>query len=1194
MLTFAPKIFKAAPTRTVVQQKSIGANTASKAVSIPSKQTIIQQKKENTVAVVQPSRQAIVKPVAAVTPLIQQKKAIQPQLEIGKPNDKYEQEADRVADTVVRMPEPQPQSLSVSSNSQKVQRSLADNISRIGATYNGATNSGVSYQPFVQRQESGVANATRIDVESKLNNSSGRGSPMDDKTRTYFESRFGTDFSGVRVHTDSNAVQMNKALGSHAFAHSNNIYFNQNQYNPSSTEGKRLIAHELTHVVQQGAAVRRKSIGIPISRAPPSVQCLGMSDIRRMVNNVAMNIPGYQLLTTIIGYNFILGESVARTSANLILGFLRLLPPLGTALAIKLQSSEKFSEACAWIDAQVATLGLSLSSIMATLNQALNAISASDLLSPGAAIDRTVNYFRPYFTRVVNFASSVFNRVVQFLRETVLAPLGNFARTLPGYPLLCVIMGRDPIMGTAVPRTAENVVHGFMSLIPGGEEKFQQLQQSRAIPKAFEWFNQQIQVRNLTWNRVAGAFRQAWDSLSASDVLQPLQTIQRIVGIFSSLVADIVSFEISALEKILEIIFEAVMGGGGAAVLAILRRARSTFLTIVRNPVGFLTNLINAVKQGIRGFATNILTHLRNGVIEWLVGGLTRAGVQLPARWDMRGILSFVLQILGITYPRIREKMVRVIGERPVTILETGFELVRTFVTQGPMAAWQQILEHVGNLRDMVLNGIRSWIQQRIVIAAITRLATMFNPVGAVIQAIMATYNTVMFFIERMNQIMALVNSVVNSIAMIAAGNISAAANFVEQSMARTIPVILSFLSRLIGIGDIADPIRRVIQAIQTRVDAAIDRAIQWIRNAARRLIEMGGNAVEGVLQWWRERKQFRTENGETHTLYFQGEGSSARLMLASDPMQIGAWLATKNRSRMSQAKVAALDRIQQLLTESEDAKSSTSRNRSRTMGRIMDDMKAQIQIVIGGDVLAAAKAYPDFNGKYFKPSKLVEFVSNAEGIAESTVATRIRAWKDSRELKDLKSNDSDGYRQFSFHKPGGTRSVPEASKRQIFGFSDNVDKDSGDGFVVMMKGFHSWRVAGMTNVDKRDKQKVQSYGLFQNTNRSNRIFRWNDAIMGHDDNLHGGASGYWNFQGHKDTLSENKKWNKDPRNYWGPEHRSDSSSSGSAAARYNDPVAPRSHPMWWHGEHADYPGKRYSGYIFDFSAHYRLNGSPV
>jgi hypothetical protein len=630
---------------------------------------------------------------------------------------------------------------------------------------------------------------------------------------------------------------------------------------------------------------------------------------------------------------------------------------------------------------------------------------------------------------------------------------------------------------------------------------------------------------------------------------------------------------------------------------------RSTFLTIVRNPVGFLTNLINAVKQGIRQFATNIITHLRNGVIEWLVGGLTRAGVQLPERWDLRGILGFVLQILGLTYPRIRERMVRAIGERPVSLLETGFELVRLMVTEGPMAAWQSILEHIGNLRDMVLNGIRSWIQQRIVVAAITRLATMFNPVGAVIQAIMATYNTVMFFIEKINQIMALVESVVNSIATIAAGNIGAAANYVEQSMARTIPVILSFLARLIGIGDIADPIRRVIQTIQARIEAALDRVVAWIRTAARRLLEMGTNAVAGVVQWWRARKQFTTAGGETHSIYFQGEGAAARLTLASDPMQIAAWVDSFSRRNIPANKRAALAQIRLLLAEADRIKNATTAPAGRTMELVMEDLKTQIQLVIGGDVLASAKAFPAFNNKYFKPSQLVEFVSNAEGIAESTVATRIRAWKSSGDLKELASNPNDPYKQFTFHKAGGDRVVPDASKRQLFGFSDNVDKESGDGLIVMLKGFSGSATlnenADVTpaqlNANRRTKDWVKLKGRFYSPRTPSTFFRWADAIMGHDDRPgHGGASGYWNRMGHTKTLGENRTWNRDPVNYWGPEHYRESSGSGGSAARYNNPAAPASHPMWWHSGHSLWPGHRYPSYNFEFSAHYNLSGGAI
>ena len=91
-------------------------------------------------------------------------------------------------------------------------------------------------------------------LESNLSSSKGGGSPMDSSTKDQMESGFGTDFSGVRIHNDSNAVQMNQELGSQAFANGNDIYFNEGKYDPGSKDGQHLLAHELTHTVQQGAS----------------------------------------------------------------------------------------------------------------------------------------------------------------------------------------------------------------------------------------------------------------------------------------------------------------------------------------------------------------------------------------------------------------------------------------------------------------------------------------------------------------------------------------------------------------------------------------------------------------------------------------------------------------------------------------------------------------------------------------------------------------------------------------------------------------------------------------------------------------------------------------------------------------------------------------------------------------------------
>ena len=141
----------------------------------------------------------------------------------------------------------------------------------------------------------------------------------------------------------------------------------------------------------------------------------------------------------------------------------------------------------------------------------------------------------------------------------------------------------------------------------------------------------------------------------------------------------------------------------------------------------------------------------------------------------------------------------------------------------------------------MVIGGIKDWAVTKIVTAAITKLVTMFNPAGAIIQAIIATYNTVAFFIERIKQILAFVEAVVDSIANIASGKIAQAANWVEKAMARTIPVILGFLARLIGLGDVSEAIKKVITAIQEKVDKGIDAVIKWVVDKAKSLFGQEG-----------------------------------------------------------------------------------------------------------------------------------------------------------------------------------------------------------------------------------------------------------------------------------------------------------------------------------------------------------------
>ncbi len=87
--------------------------------------------------------------------------------------------------------------------------------------------------------------------ETKLNATKGKGAPLPASTRRFMENAFGSDFSRVRLHTGTKAAEIGRVIQARAFTHDRDIYFNCGEFNPRREEGKRLLAHELTHVMQQ-------------------------------------------------------------------------------------------------------------------------------------------------------------------------------------------------------------------------------------------------------------------------------------------------------------------------------------------------------------------------------------------------------------------------------------------------------------------------------------------------------------------------------------------------------------------------------------------------------------------------------------------------------------------------------------------------------------------------------------------------------------------------------------------------------------------------------------------------------------------------------------------------------------------------------------------------------------------------------
>ncbi|MEQ8467758.1 eCIS core domain-containing protein [Coleofasciculus sp. E1-EBD-02] len=185
---------------------------------------------------------------------------IQTKLTVGAPGDTYEQEADRVASQVMSMSAPADSSASVQrqldTNHPHHPHQIWKRAQSIQPVMQRQIDPRVQMRQMIQRAAQIDGNQASGDLESRLNASKGGGSPLSENVRGFMEPRFGADFSGVRVHTGGEAVQMNRELGAQAFTHGSDVYFGAGK-EPGNNE---LTAHELTHVVQQtGGGMQRKS-----------------------------------------------------------------------------------------------------------------------------------------------------------------------------------------------------------------------------------------------------------------------------------------------------------------------------------------------------------------------------------------------------------------------------------------------------------------------------------------------------------------------------------------------------------------------------------------------------------------------------------------------------------------------------------------------------------------------------------------------------------------------------------------------------------------------------------------------------------------------------------------------------------------------------------------------------------------------
>ena len=646
------------------------------------------------------------------------------------------------------------------------------------------------------------------------------GQPLPAKARAFMEERFGADFSKVRIHIDTEADRLCKQIGAQAFAIGYHIFFASGKFNPDSKQGRFLLAHELTHVVQQKGGIRTREEQAAAMAEAEGAQAA--PEEAQSAPEEAQSAPEEAQSA----------PEEAQSSAE----EAQSAPEEAQSAPEEVQNAPEEAQGAPEVQSvpeqpQAMDEAQSAPELQPAAEEAQSAPKEEAQAAPEEAHSMPAVQEAPVAAGV-----SRANRQVQ--GGWLANKINKYARQVPGFTLITVLVGYNPVLGESVPRTATNLVGGLLGMVPGGTALFDKLKESGALQDAFDWLSAQVKTLNLSWQGIKALLSEAWDKMSLIRGFS--YNLNVIKQVFGPTVRRIINFGKAIGTKIMELIFKGALKAVGAPVekfMALLNKGKAVLGKIFSDPIQFVKNLANSVKLGVQLFLKNIKKHLMGGLIGWITGALGGAGITLPAKFDVKGIFNLVMQILGLTYDRMRVKLVKRLGEKTVGRIEKAVEFITLLVTKGPMALWDKLKEKLSGIKDAVIGGIQSWVITKVITEGITWILGLLNPAGALLKIIKVLYSIVMFFIERWSQIVDFATSVFNSIGEIANGQLQKAAKYVEGTIGKAVPVMISFLASLLGLGGISATIKKIITKIRKPIDKGVDKILDWIVKKAKAMI---------------------------------------------------------------------------------------------------------------------------------------------------------------------------------------------------------------------------------------------------------------------------------------------------------------------------------------------------------------------
>jgi Domain of unknown function (DUF4157) len=620
--------------------------------------------------------------------------------------------------------------------------------------------------------------------------------------------------------------------------------------------------------------------------------------------------PVWNLTKKVLHYDPLRGTEVNAPTAEIIADFLRLI-----GQEQRLQQMEErgtLQQTADWLDTQLATFASLVGELGSIFSDAWAAIQPANLPDLMTNLQSLAQRVFGFIQRVADFAATLILKILELIKDALLGWLSENAHRVPGFHLLTVIIGQNPFTGEVVPRTAENLIKGFITLMPNGEATYDQLAQSGVIGDAAGRIEGEMARLGISLEMVSALFHGIWDTLSLDDLLDPIGAFERIIALFGEPLSRLIEFVGVVVQVVIELVLR-LMNFPSDLLASIISNALQAIEDIKRDPVQFIKNMLEAVRLGFTNFFDNILTYLVQGLGAWLFRGLGQLGITIPPDLSFMSILTLVLQVLGITAEHLWQKLGEHIGPDRVAMIRSAinmltgaWEFIKDVQENGISAVWRFLADQLSNLWDTLLGMAKDWIMTTIIRRVTAKLLSMLDPTGimAVVNSFIAFFNAVQSAIEYLREILEIVNRWVSTLAAVAAGNIVPGAQMLEQGLAAAVPVAIGFLANQVGLGNVPEKIVEIIGGLRQLVDQAID----WLIETALRL----GQAVLNALGLGQQPAGAEDPDALVVHEPFQSEGNEHELDASSG----GALTVSSNHATPLSAIVDPTGQIATLNTQ--------------------------------------------------------------------------------------------------------------------------------------------------------------------------------------------------------------------------------------------------------------------------------------